>query len=196
LIQYPTITGNKTLYHIVSRLFLAGLFLLLFSASTDAQVKDSTAADTIVHRHSPRKAVIYSLICPGLGQIYNRKYWKIPFIYGAGGTLLYYVGFNQLEYKKFRDANDIGKAGETTVIDGYTWQYEDLERGRDWYRRYRDLSIAGLAAIYLLNVIDAMVDAHFFYYDVSDDLSMKLEPALIQSPGITASVGLRINLGF
>jgi hypothetical protein len=58
------------------------------------------------------------------------------------------------------------------------------------------LSIAGLAAIYLLTVIDAMVDAHFFYYDVSDDLSMKLEPALIQIPGMTASVGLRINLGF
>jgi hypothetical protein len=133
LISYPTITGNKTIYHIVSRLFLAGLFLLLFSASTDAQVNDSTAADTIVHKHSPHKAVIYSLICPGLGQIYNRKYWKIPFIYGAGGTFLYYVGFNQLEYKKFRKANDIGKAGETAVIDGHTWQYEDLERGRDWY---------------------------------------------------------------
>ena len=79
------------------------------------------------------------------------------------------------------------------------YPYDTLEQGRDYYRRYRDLSVAGLAAIYLLNVIDAMVDAQFFNYDISDDLSMKVEPAVMQNIGLmgtTASVGLRINIGF
>jgi hypothetical protein len=158
------------------------------------------ASDTVIHHHSPQKAVIYSLICPGLGQVYNKKYWKIPFIYGAGGAFLYYISYNQTKYKKFRNALYENQATESeAVIDGYLYQYSSLPTGRDYYRRYRDLSVAGLAAIYLLNVIDAMVDATFFEYDISDDLSMKVEPSVIQNigtMGTTASLGFRINIGF
>ena len=191
--------------------FLTGLFvtavvLLFLTGNAKAQIRDAVAIDTIpadtvaARKHTPRQAVIYSLICPGLGQIYNKKYWKIPFIYGAGGTFLYYINYNQLKYKKFRAALfDQATTKEPVVIDGYPYAYVTLEQGRDYYRRYRDLSVAGLAAIYLLNVIDAMVDAHFFNYDISDDLSMKVEPAVMQNTGLmgtTASVGLRIHIGF
>ena len=195
------ITGNSINHRIISCFFVAGFFLLLSPSSANAQVLDTISPpDTVIHHHSVRKAVLYSLICPGLGQVYNTKYWKIPFIYGAGGTFLYYVGFNQMKYKKFKDAifaEQITK--RNVVIDGYSFRYESLGLGRDYYRRYRDLSIAGLAGIYLLNVIDAMVDATFFYYDISDDLTMKVEPAVIENIdiiGTTASLGFRINIGF
>jgi len=133
---------------------------------------------------------------PGLGQFYNHKYWKVPFIYGAGGTFAYFVVFNQDKYKKFRDAIEKGDTGEPVFIDGSYYDFEILPRGRDYYRRNRDLSVLGTAAIYFLNVIDAMIDAHFFYYDVSDDLSFHIQPAMFQSPGFTAAVGFQIDIGF
>jgi hypothetical protein len=195
-------TNSLAIRHRISlpfhlRLFITGVFVLC-SGNLKAQAQDSVRipADSVVHTHSPRKAVMYSLICPGLGQVYNRKYWKIPFIYGAGGAFLYYINFNQTKYKKFRDALYDEKTTQGSVlIDGYTYEYESLELGRDYFRRYRDLSIAGLAAIYLLSAIDAMVDAHFFYYDISDDLSMRIQPS-VENAGSFASLGVSINFGF
>lgn len=183
---------------------VSGIELNAQSAADSARADSLAQAtpDTVIHHHSPQKAVLYSLICPGLGQVYNKKYWKIPFIYGAGGAFLYYISYNQTKYKKFRNAlfeNPSSSPDDVFVIDGYPYRYSSLPTGRDYFRRYRDLSVAGLAAIYLLNVIDAMVDATFFEYDISDDLSMKVEPAVIQNMGtmgITASVGFRINIGF
>jgi hypothetical protein len=192
--------GIKTTPCFIFCLLLAGLLLLLATPPAIAQSPDTLKADTLLHSHSSRKAVIYSLICPGLGQIYNKKYWKLPFIYGGTGAFAYFVGYNHSKYIKFKDAYIAESANtdhsEPIEIDGYLYSYESLPRGRDYYRRYRDLSVLGLGAVYLLTVIDAMVDAHFFYYDVSEDLSMRLQPTLIQNPDMTAAVGLQINLGF
>jgi hypothetical protein len=176
---------------------MAGLLLLLSARLVNSQVQDTSSVADLIHKHSPRKAMIYSMICPGLGQIYNNKYWKLPVIYGAGGFFAYFIGYNQLKYKKFRDAYVNGAATKApAIIDGAPYEYEILSRGRDYYRRYRDLSVFGLGAIYFLNIVDAMVDADFFYYDVSDDLTIRLEPSVIESPGMTATIGFRINLGF
>lgn len=171
-------------------------FLLLSSFPSAAQPQDTSSASAVVRKHSPSLAILYSAVCPGLGQVYNKKYWKLPIIYGAGGGFAYFVGYNQLKYKKFRDAYESGDPDTPALIDGIYYDYEILPRGRDYYRRYRDLSALGLAVIYFLNIIDAMVDATFFHYDVSDDLSMRVEPVIIESPGMTAAVGFRINLGF
>jgi hypothetical protein len=198
-----TFTGKKLKFRITLLLF-TGVFMLYYPASVFAQEitaeqTDTVMVDSTLRTHSVRKAVVYSLICPGLGQAYNKKYWKIPFIYGAGGTFLYFVGYNQMKYKKFKDALYEGQTTENVIIDGYTYRYSSLGLARDYYRRYRDLSIAGFAAIYLLNVIDAMVDATFYYYDISDDLSLKVEPAVIENTGLTgttASLGLSIRIGF
>ncbi len=185
------------------RLIIAGLLVVCPVAKAQQETLIVASQDTltllpdsVVRKHSPRKAVMYSLICPGLGQIYNKKYWKIPFIYGAGGAFLYYINYNQTKYKKFRNAiyNETDTQ-QRVVIDGYAYDYEDLDIARDYYRRYRDLSIAGLAAIYLLSAIDAMVDAHFFYYDITDNLSMRIQPA-VENPGSYASLGFKINFGF
>ena len=170
--------------------------LLLAANNAFSQDADTASGSPAQLKHSPRKAVFYSLIVPGLGQVYNQKYWKVPFIYGAGGTFAYFVIFNQDKYKKFREANDQGDTGEPVFIDGSYYDYEILARGRDYYRRNRDLCVLGTAAIYFLNVIDAMIDAHFFYYDVSDDLSLHVQPAVFKNPGFTAAIGFQIDIGF
>ncbi len=216
-LKQPT-TGRIRLLHLLAGVCITGLILVINTFTIAAQEQDTIRKrafiseqviapqpDTafvaaVIKKHSPRKAVMYSLICPGLGQVYNKKYWKLPIIYGAGGAFAYYIIYHQNKYEKFRDAynNNLGAAAATDrfLIDGLPYYFSSLARGRDSYRRWRDLNIAGLGALYLLNVIDAMVDAYFFNYDISDDLSLKMEPTLIQGPGVTASLGFRINLGF
>jgi hypothetical protein len=149
--------------------------------------------DTI--KHSPDRAIILSAVLPGLGQVYNKKYWKVPIIYGAEGALLYFIGYNQLKYKKFKDAL-FEKPTEPVIIDGRAVNPSVLARGRDYYRRWRDLSVLGFAAVYFLNIVDAMVDANFFYYDVSDDLSLNINPALFNTFGNTSAIGLSFQIGF
>ena len=215
-LKQPT-TGRQRLLHILAGIGITGLVLVVNAFAIAAQEQDTvrkrvsvaekgpiiqtdtTSVAALVKKHSPRKAVMYSLICPGLGQVYNHKYWKLPIIYGAGGTFAYFIISHQNKYEKFRDTYDNNKGADPKArfeIDGLSYYYQSLPRGRDIYRRWRDLNIAGLGALYLLNVIDAMVDAYFFSYDISDDLSLKMEPTLIQGPGETASLGFRINLGF
>ncbi len=204
MLKTNAFTGIQLHFRLACVFCFAGLGMLLYSPAANAQVISAEEADTVevdstIRTHSVRKAVIYSLVLPGLGQAYNKKYWKIPFIYGAGGTFLYFAGYNQMKYKKFKDALYEGNPDDIITIDGYRYRYSSLGLARDYYRRYRDLSIAGLAGIYLLNVIDAMVDATFYYYDISDDLSLKLEPAVIENTGLvgtTASLGLSLKLGF
>lgn len=204
LISNSLKSHRRSPFGFVFRLIVAGLLFMCSFAR--AQEQDSLVfntgdtlsviPDTLVRNHSPRKALMYSLICPGLGQVYNKKYWKIPFIYGAGGAFLYFINYNQTKYKKFRDARfDEKDTQRTVVIDGYAYQYDNLEIAQDYFRRYRDLSIAGLAAIYLISAIDAMVDAHFFYYDISENLSMRIQPA-VENPGYFATLGFKINFGF
>jgi len=176
-------------------IFVAAL-LIFIAEPAKSQEPDTVAVGTVVHNHNPRKAVLFSALLPGMGQVYNQKYWKVPVIYGAGGAFAYFVGFNQLKYKKFRDAVANGTQDEVVLIDGRYIPSENLERGMNYYRRYRDISVLGLGAIYLLNIIDAMIDASFFYYDVSDDLSMQLQPVMITAPGTTAALGFQINIGF
>lgn len=195
MFEKSAITLSRINKLLISCIFLTGLCSAV-TFRVDAQEQDTSSVAPVVRKHSPRKAVFYSIILPGLGQVYNKKYWKLPIIYGAGGAFAYFVAFNQLKYEKFRDAYVNGSPDVPALIDGIYYDYEILPRGRDFYRRYRDLSVLGVGVIYFLNIVDAMVDAHFFYYDVSDDLSMKIEPAIIESPGMTAAVGFRINLGF
>jgi len=142
--------------------------------------------------HSPRKATIYSALLPGLGQAYNKKYWKIPLIYGGFGTLGYFIGWNNKNYNISKQAySDL--SDDDPATDSYMKLkqiiYYDLENAssvanlkeglissQDYYRRNRDLLIIVTAAFYGLNIIDASVDAHFFNFDISDDLTFQWEP--------------------
>ncbi len=159
--------------------------------------QDSTVGDTVRPvRKNPRTATICSAIVPGMGQVYNGKYWKVPLVYGAGGAMIYMFHYNQSKYVKFRDAYINGAPGENYIIDGRKLPYERLTTGRDWYRNYRDLSAFGIAAVYLLNIVDAMVDAYFTNFDVSDDLTFRIQPAVVDNFDLTAAYGVKFSIAF
>jgi hypothetical protein len=166
--------------------------------------------------HSPHKATFYSAIFPGLGQIYNKKYWKLPIVYGAIGGLGYAIHFNSTNYQKYKNAYRdflIQDPGNTSYLEVLpvtltmeeieanpnlsSWFRNALEKKRDYYKRYRDLSYIGMAAIYVLNMIDATVDAHFYNFDVSDDLSMKIQPVILEHDPVKGnSFGIQLALQF
>jgi len=148
---------------------------------------------------SPKKASIYAALFPGLGQIYNRKYWKLPIVYGGYAGLIYVLGWNNNQYKDFFQGYRIiaahtstadMKVDERKFLDNLiknpsisldnpsTFKYisTQLKSGKDYYRRNRDLTIIGIAALHVLSIIDASVDANLFDFDISDDLSMRIEP--------------------
>jgi len=143
--------------------------------------------------HSPKRATIYSAVLPGLGQAYNKKYWKIPFIYAGFGTIGYFIGWNNGFYGTYKVAYS-----DLTDTDPDTDSYLDvlppgydlddptdynnfknaLSKQSDYYRRNRDLLIIAMAGFYGLNIIDASVDAHLFDFDISEDLTLNWQPAV------------------
>lgn len=133
--------------------------------------------------HSPKKAALLSTALPGAGQIYNRKWWKVPVIYAGAGALTYSFQFNQSRYVKYRDAYKYRIDGDAGTVDNYVGIYSDdnLNTLQQYYHRYRDLTVIGFAALYALNIIDASVDAHLYNFDVSDDLSFNIQPTLINT---------------
>lgn len=161
----------------------------------------ASVADALIVRnkekHSPLTASVLSALLPGMGQVYNQKPWKLPFVYGGIASIYYVVDFNQRGYKRFGTAlleypnNEFGQ----------TRSESDLIYLRNGYRRNRDLAIIGMAGFYLLNIIDAYVDAHFFDWDISDDLAFNFEPmifnnAMAKKPSQNLTVGLRLNFNF
>lgn len=162
---------------------------------------NTVSAQDTIPKHSAHKASIYSLVLPGLGQAYNKKYWKIPIIYAGFGALAYNISINNAETKKFTEAYRYKMNGDTFDIDNeYVTRYpnvNDLLRGRDFYRRRVELSIIFTAAWYLLNVVDAAVDAHFFDYDISEDLSLNFQPILIYTPkNPIGTGGIQLSINF
>jgi len=143
----------------------------------------------------PKRALWLSLVLPGAGQIYNRKYWKLPIIYGGFLGCAYALMWNQQMYRDYSQAYlDIMDDDPDTHsyldmlpprydITGREEQFQNLfKRKKDYYRRYRDLSAFCFIGVYLISVIDAYVDAQLSVFDISPDLTMRVEPAVIDAP--------------
>lgn len=131
-------------------------------------------------KHSPHKASLYSAVLPGLGQVYNRKYWKVPIVYAGIGTITYLALLNRFEYREARDAYIYVVNGESYPTDNKfvgRYQANDLIQIRDYYRRNTEVSWILLGVWYMLNIVDATVDAHFFDYDISENLTLQLNPS-------------------
>lgn len=156
---------------------------------------DNLQQESLLKVHSPHKATIYSALIPGLGQVYNKKYWKLPIIYGATGILIYAFDFNNDEYNAFKTAYAQMDAGDITSFRGYT-DKQQLLNIKDNYRRNRDLNVISLAGIYFLNIIDATVDAHLFNYEINDDLSLNLQPAVKQTIDFQNTYGFALRVSF
>jgi hypothetical protein len=171
-------------------------------------------------RPDPYKATMMAVVFPGLGQVYNRKYWKIPVVYAGFGALFYSVGYNSSKYneymKAYQDFTDVIPQTDSyldvipSTVDPSTydpvlypesavpantsyWQ-DRLLQGVDYYRRYRDLSYIGIAGWYLVSILDANVDASLFNYDINDNLDIAVFPMQISLPGGYLGAGLNVSL--
>ena len=193
--------------------------LLEMTSSTTPQVSP-TPTDSIngalnkkVFIPNPTKATWLALVIPGGGQIYNRKYWKLPIIYGGFAGCAYALTWNNKMYKDYMQAYKdaaLGNWEANSIHDllppGYldrtpkTQITETLRKRKDTYRRYRDLSIFAFIGVYLISVIDAYVDAELSNFDITPDLSMRVEPAVINSQysigSPNKSVGVQCSFRF
>lgn len=130
--------------------------------------------------YSPKKASIYSAVLPGLGQAYNKKYWKIPIIYASLSTTIYFIRENQSQLNKFKNAYQERLNG---LEDSYKDIYSDAQLNTimEYYERNRDVSYILTGVVYFLNILDASVDAHLMDFDISEDLSMRAYPSLMNN---------------
>ena len=163
----------------------------------------------------PKRALWLALVIPGGGQIYNRKYWKLPIVYGGFIGCLYAMNWNNTMYKDYSQAyiDLVDKDPNTRsynlflhlgtqIDDSNKKYYEDIFRKRkDRFRRWRDLSFFVLLGVYALSVIDAYVDAELSNFDISKDLSLKVEPTILNNrsssnPLDSSSLGLQCSLNF
>ena len=201
-------------------IFITGLLTILPLLGLFAQ-QDTLSSFTKVKKEihfDPVKATMLSAVFPGFGQVYNRKYWKIPFVYAGFGGVGYAVFYNTKYYNKYtkayQDFTDLipetasyaemitGIAPETydPVLhpDSYnpssaSWIRDQLLAKVDFYRKYRDLSYIGVAVWYLISILDANVDASLSEFEVSDNLNLTLAPIPIPLYNFTG-VGLNISM--
>jgi len=177
---------KKWFFFLLIALTTNGFYLGAQEVVSDSPVAVVSEKERI---HSPTKATILSALVPGLGQIYNRKYWKLPIVYGAIGTTVYYIKDNHQKMNLFRDEyirlRDLNHRtpGQENVMDYYL-------NAVNFYRRRYELSWFSLAGVYVLNILDAAVDAHLFSFDVTEDISLNWQPVV--NPEFYG-LGIRLN---
>ncbi len=161
---------------------------------------------------NPTKATWLAIVIPGGGQIYNRKYWKLPIFYGGFVGCTYALNWNNRMYKDYANAykdavNDNWSSSNITDLlpasylrrTSHNQITEVLRKRKDMYRKYRDLSIFAFVGVYLLSVVDAYIDAELSNFDISPDLSMRVEPTLLNgATGFKSkqSVGVQCSFTF
>lgn len=204
-------------------------FLLIIPTLAQEEQKDSTAVDSVktnlskkgvvvknvtikkreeINPLAPSKAAFYSAILPGLGQIYNKRYWKVPLVYAAIGTGVYVYKFNDDLYDRYRTAFKRRQAGfiddefydpnNSGVIPGQPDLSDaGLQDGQERYQRDRDLALVVTIGLYALNIIDANVDAHLRQFNVDDNLSMDFKPYLEYNPiNANPNYGMALTIKF
>ena len=181
----------KQLFYIFIFLFSSTQFVVAQNKKLKIETKETAKGD--INPLSPAKAAFYSAILPGLGQAYNKRYWKIPIVYGAMGAGVYFIIDNNKKYNQYRNEYKKRLANGGT-IDTSDPTYgnlttESVIRGQKFYQKNRDLSVLITAGLYILNIVDANVDAHLLQFNVNDDLSLK--PDLQTNP-----YNFKQNVGF
>ena len=186
-------------------IFICLFFFVAAKAQKDtiALGQDTVAATKLQKKaiySSARKASIMSAILPGLGQAYNKKYWKIPIIYAGLGGFGYMFFHNNKQYNFYRKNVKAWYDNDSATVNTlpqYTGQ--QLQAEKLYFRKNRDFAFIGFALIYLINIIDANVDAHLKTFDVSDDLSLSIDPwqnMYKTGTGYRSAMGLSIKLNF
>ena len=187
----------------------------LASIKGEAPEKTKKGRDWSTWRPDPKRALWLAIVLPGAGQIYNRKYWKLPIVYGGFVGCIYAIRWNNMMYQDYSQAyldlvdNDPNTQSYNQFLhlgakidSKNASRYEPIfKKRKDYYRRYRDLSFFILVGVYALSVIDAYVDASLSDFDISDDLSMHVGPTVISTsqkelPFKSTGVGVRCALTF
>jgi len=192
-----------------------GILLLLFLVTRPAlaQDNDSPEGDSLIvesqdtvllksyaTRYNPRKALLYAAVLPGLGQIYNKKYWKLPLVYGGFIALGYAINFYQQGYTKYKAhlfyklENGLAADGAFNPDTGFTTS--SLRTIVTRYRRERDFMIILTGGMYLLQIIDAHVDAHLKEFDLNPRLQVSIEPTMYQDSMLGRQTGVSLYLKF
>jgi len=195
-------------------IILPGLTGNTLSAQDTAVKNQETAPEDWKKEHSPHKATIYALVLPGSGQIYNRKYWKVPIVYAGFATCIYFISTNTKYYNELNETyiyesvtkkieypptwpnlfHPIPPPPNDWATKGYT--EAQLKEGLDYYRRNLEVSYIFTGVWYILTVVDAVVDAHFFDYDINEDLSLHLKPWVPVLGTTTAAFGTPSGVNF
>ena len=186
---------------------IEGLEILTDTAMT------APAVTVNVFNPDPQRALWLSALCPGLGQIYNRRYWKLPIVVGAFVGLSYGASWNNRMYKDYskayRDVMD-DDPDTRSYMDYFpptveesdlsaAWLQKTMKNKRDYYRRYREICVISMVGVYLLNIVDAYVDASLAHFDISPDLTLDVAPAAIDNPltgGRLPSLGVQCAISF
>lgn len=190
--------------------FFPGFYGTRALAQDTASNKNPAKPNSIKTDHSPRRATYYALVLPGLGQVYNHKYWKVPIVYVGFGACIYFITTNHRYYKELKDAYTWASVTNKIIYPptppnilhpipdppndwAKNYSEDKIKEGRDYYRRNLEISYIATGAWYILTVVDAVVDAHFFDYDINDDLTLQVRP---WSPavGVTSTFGVTTGL--
>ena len=182
------------------------------------EILTDTAASPVmgkvrVFNPDPQRALWMSALCPGLGQIYNRRYWKLPIVVGAFVGLSYGASWNNRMYKDYskgyRDVMD-DDPDTRSYMDFFpptvkesdldvAWLQKVMKNKRDYYRRYREICVIAMVGVYLINIVDAYVDASLAHFDISPDLTLDVSPTALDN-GMTGvrlpSLGLQCAISF
>jgi hypothetical protein len=184
---------KNVIYILFLSLFLGNSVFAQTKIDNELILSDTTAIKKDkINPLAPAKAAFYSAIVPGLGQAYNKKYWKIPIVYGALGSGIYFYSWNNKKYHQYRDAYKKRLANES----GGGLDYLDNNRliaGQKFYQKNRDLSLLVTVGLYILNIVDANVDAHLIQFNVNDNLSVKPD---LQQDDLTAKQNLALTFTY
>lgn len=195
---------------------LFGLFFFLLLAAPALKAQDSVrvvrddslimeSRDTMLiksyaTRYNPRKALLFAAILPGLGQIYNKKYWKLPLVYGGFISIGYGMNLYQTGYRKYKnqlfDNLNANPSDESLVNPESEFTTSQLRTIVDRYRRERDFMVVLMAGMYLLQIIDAHVDAHLKEFDLNPNLQVSIEPTLEQNALMGRQTGVSLIIKF
>lgn len=158
--------------------------------------ENTEVIEMVLEDHEPNKAAWYSAAIPGLGQAYNKKYWKIPVVWAGIAGFAYFINWNNDQYQYFRK-NLIYETEQNPDFPNETpLEASTLKSGRDQYRRTRDMLVIFSVLFYMLNIVDAHVDAHLIEFDVNQSLSVQVMPSIQTNPANKLSTGLTFSVKF
>lgn len=186
--------------------FILLMTMAAFSQTDSSAIVSNVVTDTLTTNakmekvHNPKVAIALSAVLPGAGQVYNHKWWKVPIVYaclGGASYSIYYFATQTKRYKmeyRYRTNGIVDKLDPKLANDSD----DNILAERNFYRRYMEISIAALAIVYMLNIVDAAVDAHLYYFDISDNLALSIQPFVQYNPGPITSInrGVSIRLNF